>query len=436
MQQPLIHALRAPETLRASPGVRALLVVIALVAIAVPLAILIFAPPPAKIAARRVPSQHVVPAAELPPVEPLRLVDLTPDQARAYNESIPFADGPNPSARPFRMGGSAADQQRAIDCLAAAEIYEAGDDTTGEKAVAQVVLNRLRHPAFPKTVCGVVFQGSDRSTGCQFTFTCDGALDRWKPSDAAWGRARDVAEKALNGMVDKAVGYATHYHTDWVVPYWSASLDKIARVGTHLFFRWTGWWGTPPAFNRRPDDAEPVIALLAPLSPAHAADGALPGDTAIPLDAAAIANGGLPSPLAGAPDTFFVTLDPKWSPDSLPALAAASCGARPYCKFMAWPTKAATPITAEITPAQIQTMAFSYLRDTANGYNKALWNCDTFKRADTSQCMRRTLVPAKPAVVTPPVVLKPIPDGLAGVRRKGDPVPVAAPSPATPSAGL
>jgi spore germination cell wall hydrolase CwlJ-like protein len=428
MHQPLTEAPHAPESLRATPAVRLILGVIALVAIAVPLLVMTLAPPPARVAARRVPKQHVVPAAELPPVEPLRLVDLTPDQARAYNAGVPFADGPIPAARPFHLTGAEADQQRAIACLAAAEVYEAGDDATGEQAVAQVVLNRLRHPAFPKTVCGVVFQGSDRSTGCQFTFTCDGALDRWHPSDAAWTRARDVAEKALNGRVDKTVGYATHYHTDWVVPYWSASLDKIARVGTHLFFRWTGWWGTPPAFNRHASDAEPVIALLAPLSPAHAIEGAAPGDTAIPLNAAQIANGGLPSPVAGAPDTFFVTLDPEWSPDSLPALAAASCGARPYCKFMAWPAKVGAPTAAAITPAEIETMAFSYLRDMANGYDKALWNCDTFKRADASQCMKRAPAAAKPAIVVPaPIAVKAIPDGLAGVRRKGEPAAVSTP---------
>ena len=427
MHQPLTKTLRAPEPMRATPTVRAVAIVIALVAVALPLALAQFAPPPAKVAARRVPKPHVVPPAELPPVEPLRLVALTPDQARAYNESVPFADGPNPAARPFHITGPEADQQRAIACLAAAEVYEAGDDTTGEKAVAQVVLNRLRHPAFPKTVCGVVFQGSDRPTGCQFTFTCDGALDRWKPSDAAWKRARDVAEKALNGAVDKAVGYATHYHTDWVVPYWSASLDKIARVGTHLFFRWTGWWGTPPAFNRHPSDAEPVIALLAPLSPAHELDEG--GDkAALPLDATAIANGGLPSPLAGAPDTFVVTLDPKWPADSLPALAKASCGARPYCKFMAWPSKAETPTSAAIGPAEIAAMAFSYLRDTASGYDKALWNCDTFTRADKGECMKRQTVLAKPAIVTPPpVAAKAVPDGLAGVRRKREPAVASLP---------
>ena len=409
MQQPLIHALRAPETLRASPGVRALLVVIALVAIAVPLAILIFAPPPAKIAARRVPSQHVVPAAELPPVEPLRLVDLSPDQARAYNESIPFADGPNPSARPFRIGGSAADQQRAIDCLAAAEIYEAGDDTTGEKAVAQVVLNRLRHPAFPKTVCGVVFQGSDRSTGCQFTFTCDGALDRWKPSDAAWGRARDVAEKALNGMVDKAVGYATHYHTDWVVPYWSASLDKIARVGTHLFFRWTGWWGTPAAFLRSVSGNEPNVAELAGLSSAHVGVANLAAVNPAEIEGAPTAGDTAGSPLSIDPNSFLVTLDARAGADSFPEVAMKACGARDYCKLMAWTDKTHTPASLPLGQAQIATMSFSYLRDKAHGYEKALWNCAQFRRASKGECMKlQVLGTPLPSTTTPPPGTRPL----------------------------
>jgi hypothetical protein len=412
--------------LRASAGVRAVLAPIAVVAIALPALVVTLAPPlPVEKAVRRVPKPHVVPPAELPPVEPLRLVALTPDEARAYNASIPFSTAPNPAARPFHLAGAEADRQRAIACLAAAEVYEAGDDAAGEKAVAQVVLNRLRHPAFPKTVCGVVFQGAERSTGCQFTFTCDGALDRWKPSHAAWDRARDIASKALDGMVDKAVGYATHYHTDWVVPYWSASLDKIARVGAHLFFRWSGWWGTPPAFNRHVDGDEPMIALLAPLSPAHAAATTDPDDAALPLDAAAIANGGLPRPLAGDPDTFLVALDPDWPADSLPALAAASCGERPYCKFMAWRSKADTPTAQPITPQQIATMAFSYLRDTPHGYDKPLWNCDAFKRADTSQCMKRQPVPPpspKVVAVAPLPQPKPTTDGLAGVRWKLDPI--------------
>ena len=122
-------------------------------------------------------------AAPPPPVEPVQIYALGPEEARAFNAKIPFSRDPNPAARPFLFRGSDADLARATDCLAAAQLYEAGDDAIGEQAVAQVVLNRVRHPAFPKTVCGVVFQGQERRTGCQFTFTCDGAQPcRW-PGD-------------------------------------------------------------------------------------------------------------------------------------------------------------------------------------------------------------------------------------------------------------
>ncbi|TPG43640.1 cell wall hydrolase [Sphingomonas koreensis] len=419
-----------------------MLVLVALLVVALPLLIVTLAPPlPVTLVQRNLPRPHVVPAEELPPVEPLKLIDLTPDAARAYNETVPFSTDPNPAARPFHLAGGDLDQQRAIDCMAAAVLYEAGDDAVGEQAVAQVVINRVRHPAFPKSICAVVFQGSERSTGCQFTFSCDGALARWKPSDAAWDRARDVARLALTGHVDKAVGYSTHYHTDWVVPYWSSSLDKVARVGTHLFFRWTGWWGTPPAFNRQVSDDEPVIALLAALSPAHALDASAV-DGASPLDAATIANGGLPSPVAGDPDTFLVTLDPTWPASSFAALATQTCGERPYCKFMAWRDKATTPATVPITPAQIGAMAFSYLRDKPHGYDKPLWNCVAFPRDDPGQCMKKQVLvalpvdpikpaPTPPAKVTPPsaAAIKALPDALAGVHRKTPP-PATAPSPA------
>jgi len=116
--------------------------------------------------------------------------------------------------------------------------------------VAQVVLNRMRHPAYPKSVCGVVYQGSARTTGCQFTFTCDGSL-RWAPEPTLWRKARGVAERALGGYVDKAVGSATHYHASYVAPYWAPTLVKMTQVGAHIFYRWTGPWGEPPAFTGR-----------------------------------------------------------------------------------------------------------------------------------------------------------------------------------------
>ena len=109
---------------------------------------------------------------------------------------------------------------RDLQCLSEALYFEArGEGVQGQKAVAEVIMNRVDHPRFPKTVCGVVFQGSDRSTGCQFTFTCDGSLARLpRPDD--WDRARAIARAALSGTVEKSVGLATHYHTRWVAPYW------------------------------------------------------------------------------------------------------------------------------------------------------------------------------------------------------------------------
>jgi hypothetical protein len=190
---------------------------------------------------------------------------LTADEARAFNATVPFADGPISPARTFVYVGSHDDRERALTCLASAAWYEAGDDKTGEAAVAQVVLNRVRHPAFPKTICGVVFEGASRRTGCQFTFTCDGSLRR-TPSPEAWRRAREIADRALSGYVFKTIGNATHYHTDWVVPYWSDTLDKLAAVDSHLFYRWRGGWGRAAAFTQRPGGAEqldPRIAALA-----------------------------------------------------------------------------------------------------------------------------------------------------------------------------
>ena len=105
---------------------------------------------------------------------------LAPDRRLTVNAQIPLATGPNPAAQPFFAGKvDDATRARALDCLTSAIYYEAGQESTdGQRAVAQVVLNRVRHPAFPASVCGVVYEGSTRATGCQFTFTCDGSLAR------------------------------------------------------------------------------------------------------------------------------------------------------------------------------------------------------------------------------------------------------------------
>ena len=201
---------------------------------------------------------HAAPPA--PP--PLILQPIAPQQALKVNSEIPLASGPNPAAAPFVFKGSSSARSQALNCLASAVYYEAGNqDTDGERAVAQVVLNRVRHPAFPSSVCGVVYEGSTRATGCQFTFTCDGSLAR-EPDADGWRRAWKVAEDALSGSVFAPVGWATHYHADYVLPTWASSMAKNAIVGAHLFYRWSGSWGQAAAFSSAYTGHEPNAAVL------------------------------------------------------------------------------------------------------------------------------------------------------------------------------
>ena len=200
-------------------------------------------------------------AAEGPPAPPPLLVrQVAPEQAVAINQSIKLDTGPNPAAQPFALGKvDAATRARALECLTSAVYYEAGQESTaGQRGVAQVVLNRVRHPAFPATVCGVVYEGSTRPTGCQFTFTCDGSLMRGQMAES-WRRARSVAEAALAGFVYKPVGTATHYHANYVVPYWAPTLTKNAIIGAHIFYRWAGNWGRPASFTQSYSRREPSV---------------------------------------------------------------------------------------------------------------------------------------------------------------------------------
>jgi len=191
-------------------------------------------------------------APALPKPLPTEIRDLAPETALAVNAQIPLAGGPNPAAAPFQFGKSTAETRgRALECLTSAIYYEAAQEPTdGQRAVAQVVINRVRHPAFPNSICGVVYEGSTRATGCQFTFTCDGSM-AYAPVPSLWNRARKVAEAALGGYVYAPVGYATHYHADYVVPYWASSVTKTLVAGAHIFYRWPGGWGQPAAFNGR-----------------------------------------------------------------------------------------------------------------------------------------------------------------------------------------
>jgi hypothetical protein len=217
-------------------------------------------------------------------------------------------------ALPFSTArASAVDRGRALECLTAAIYYEAASEPdAGQQAVAQVILNRVRHPAFPATVCGVVYQGSEKA-GCQFSFACDGSMARI-PSKTYWARAERVAAAALSGRVYGPVGLATHYHTFAVTPSWNKSLVMTAAIGAHFFHRWQGWWGTPAAFSQHYVGGEPI--------PGPHARPDLPPMVTAAIGPAIPAGG----PIAPAPRTDAAAIQPayKQSGTLQPAVAAAS----------------------------------------------------------------------------------------------------------------
>jgi spore germination cell wall hydrolase CwlJ-like protein len=360
---------------------------------------------PRAIPAHRLPGRTPPPdAAAPPPVEPLEFADMSADQARAFNATVPLAPGRVTPAPPFRYAGDPENRARAIACLAAAVLYEAGDEPKGEAAVAQVVLNRLRHPAFPKTVCGVVFQGSERRTGCQFTFTCDGALAR-TPSAAAWARARTIAERALDGTVVKQVGTATHYHADYVVPYWGASLAKIAMVAPHIFYRWPGRWGLPVSFvapTRGPEPIDRRVAAIAGIVPGPAglmlseSDGG-PAVPLAPLQTLSIA--GVPeSALKGSivrlkdeeAGQYVLQLDPAAFPGSFAVVGFTICNGKPNCIVMGWTSADEIPRTFPVLPNTLRTLAFLYRRSSILDASQPFWDCRRFHRPVASQCLPGT----------------------------------------------
>ena len=231
------------------------------------------------------------------------------------------------AARPFRLDG-ALDQSRDLECLTQAVYYEArGEGRDGMKAVAQVVLNRARHPAFPNTVCSVVYQGANRSTGCQFSFTCNGAM-RGRVNRAAWNRAREVATKALSGQVFAAVGNATHFHTTAVSPSWRNSLVRVNQVGDHLFYRFGGRSGGSQAFAYNPRPSGPaeqaprlIQASLDPVETARNASGAV-AYTAV-LAREALTSGGKTEERPAAAPRASATPAPTATPPAAPKPAAA-----------------------------------------------------------------------------------------------------------------
>ena len=309
-----------------------------------------------------------------------------PSDAKARNTADPFSADKLAPAAAFRFTGSTLDRTRAADCLALAAMAEAGSDDTAQRAVIQVVLNRVRHPAFARSVCGVVFEGSQRRSGCQFTFTCDGSLDRGY-GNAARAAALQRAQEALGGRVFAPVGVATHYHTDWVYPWWSPKLTKIAQVQTHLFFRWPGYWGSAAASNMAYRGGEPdVFAGLptaAPVASPVVSAEAIAAAKLVPKGSGASVVMRDPSGRAN-----FVTVDPGKGTAGAIATARGLCNGQGTCRVYGWaqggPIPAALPLPAA-SRAQLQ---FSYARD-PTGAEIVLYGCDSFKGVAREACIPR-----------------------------------------------
>lgn len=122
-------------------------------------------------------------------------------------------------------------------CLTEALYFEArGEALRGQMAVAEVILNRVESPRYPNSICGVVNQGSHRKTGCQFSFKCDGAPERFSERKA-YDRVGKIARMMIDGRERVLTDGATHYHTNYVRPSWSRRLTQTARIGIHIFYR-------------------------------------------------------------------------------------------------------------------------------------------------------------------------------------------------------
>ncbi|MDB5476713.1 MAG: hypothetical protein JWP49_2224 [Phenylobacterium sp.] len=196
-------------------------------------------------------------------------------------------------------------QARDLDCLTDAVYYEArGETARGQQAVATVVLNRVKNPSFPKTVCGVVFQRA--SGGCQFSFACDGSMRHGREADA-WTDARHIAARALSGYVLRDIGSATHFHTMDVAPGWGPKMLRVAQVGLHVFYR----------FNPHARDLAPTAAP----EPQRAVFTSMPAGEAptLRLAAALVQKADNPGPPQAAPskDARPVAELPKAAPQGL-----------------------------------------------------------------------------------------------------------------------
>ena len=234
---------------------------------------------------------------------------------------------------PFALRGALA-PPRDLECLSQAVYYEArGETDTGQEAVAQVVLNRVRHPNFPKSVCGVVFQHAGDS--CQFSFACDGSTRR-RVEPEAWRRAERVARRALSGAVMPGVGAATDFRATHIP---AAGLERVIRIGSHVFYRFGGRLGSPAALGGHAQPSAEPTPVLAALSTPDAGQVISAGVKAVERAAAAVVGAGRP---AVTPAVVLTAAPPAGAP---------APGARPAEAAAPAPSPVAKAEVAPATPA-------------------------------------------------------------------------------------
>jgi len=123
-------------------------------------------------------------------------------------------------------------------CLALTIYFEArGESFQSQVAVGHVVINRVKSPDFPNTICEVTTEGGEYRHRCQFSWYCDGKSDK-TPDQTAWEQALVIAQGVHTGNLDDFVEGATHYHATYVLPEWADSKTPVVQIGDHMFYRW------------------------------------------------------------------------------------------------------------------------------------------------------------------------------------------------------
>ncbi|MDP4574939.1 cell wall hydrolase [Qipengyuania sp. G39] len=296
---------------------------------------------------------------------------------------------PPVAANPFSYSGTDDDRGKAAECLAYAAWYEAGNDPVGQRAVMQTVINRVNHSAYPNSVCGVVFEGSHLSTGCQFTFTCDGSIAARRPSAPALASARDRAEEALRGKVDQSIGTATHYHADYVYPYWASGLDRVAVVGPHIFYKFRGRSGSLRSRARL--DGEAGFTRLAARIPQRRirpddTSGLAASSSHLGMEAGAeAASEEKVRPVA--PGAFYIGLGDSNAAGRWAISALKTCQGRSSCQVFGYENDGAAIHNRRAALSDRQRPLFLFVRDQTSGMDVALWDCQRVSRTDPSQCL-------------------------------------------------